>query len=70
VDTDGDGVTEDADDSDGLCTTNQLRDTLASEGYVFDTDLFHWYEAGAPHNESAWAARLPRALAACTTAGW
>ena len=69
-DGDADGVFEDAPATDGFCTTNQLRDVLAAEGYVFDTDLFHWHEPGAPHNESAWAARLPMALAACQTAGW
>jgi len=70
ADGDGDGVFEDSDDSDNYCTTIQMRDLLSGQGYVFDTDLFHWWEPGASHNEAAWAGRLPRALAACETAGW
>ncbi|MFK7988667.1 MAG: alpha/beta hydrolase [Sandaracinaceae bacterium] len=69
-DPDGDGVQEDAAPRDNLCVTNQLRDRLDMLGYAFDTDLFHWHEPGAEHNEAAWAARVPRALAACRTAGW
>ncbi len=70
VDTDGDGVEEEGDDFDNYCETTQLRDVLAGEGYVFDTDLFHWWEPDAMHDEAAWAARFPRALSACETAGW
>jgi len=70
IDTDGDGIQEDSDDSDNLCTTMQLRDVLDAEGYTFDMDLFHWHEPGAPHNEAAWAARFPMALDACEAAGW
>ena len=70
TDPDGDGIHEDADDADNYCTTVQLRDRLAGLGYAFDADLFHWHEPGAEHNEAAWAARLPMALAACATAGW
>lgn len=70
ADLDGDGVFEDSDDRDNYCTTNQLRDHLASLGYTFDVDLFHWHEAGAPHNEAAWATRIPRALQSCAAAGW
>jgi hypothetical protein len=42
----------------------QLRDVLSSKGYVFDQDLWHWWEDGAPHNEAAWAARAFRPLQA------
>lgn len=69
-DLDGDGVDEDSDDSDNYCTTLQLRDRLVELGYAHDLDLFHWHERGAAHNELAWAARVPRALAACVSAGW
>ncbi|MCA9611070.1 MAG: prolyl oligopeptidase family serine peptidase [Myxococcales bacterium] len=69
-DLDGDGVDEDSDDSDNYCTTLQLRDRLVALGYAHETDLFHWHEAGASHNEAAWAARMPRALEACVGAGW
>lgn len=69
-DRDRDGVDEDSDDSDNYCTTLQLRDHLAAIGYTHDVDLFHWHERGATHDEAAWAARMPRALAACVSAGW
>lgn len=69
VDTDGDGVDED-EGSDNYCTTVQLRDHLASLGYTYDADLFHWHTEGAPHNEAAWAERMPTALDACVRAGW
>lgn len=69
ADTDGDGVFED-EGSDNYCTAVQLRDHLQSLGYAFDTDLFHWHEAGATHDEAAWAARMPTALQGCVSAGW
>ncbi|MBX3248786.1 MAG: hypothetical protein KF901_16540, partial [Myxococcales bacterium] len=68
ADLDGDGVFEDSDDRDNYCVTLQLRDRLASLGYVFGADLFHWHEPGAPHSEAAWALRVERALDACTAA--
>ncbi|HJK92079.1 MAG TPA: alpha/beta hydrolase-fold protein [Polyangiaceae bacterium LLY-WYZ-15_(1-7)] len=70
VDGDGDGLPEDADDSDNYCVTLQLRDHLSGLGYAEGTDLFHWWEPGAPHNEAAWRDRLERALGACASAGW
>jgi len=69
ADVDADGVDEDR-GSDNFCTTVQLRDHLASLGYTYDVDLFHWHTEGAPHNEAAWAARMPTALDACVRAGW
>lgn len=69
-DGDGDGVHEDADQSDNYCTTLQLRDTLLAAGYTSGADLFYAWEPSAPHNEAAWRARIPGALSACTTAGW
>lgn len=69
-DLDADGVQEDSDDSDNFCTTSQLRDHLDGLGYEFGVDLAHWHEPGAPHNEAAWAARVPRALDQCRAFGW
>jgi hypothetical protein len=71
LDTDADGLTDDAPDAtDNYCETVQLRDALDALGYDFGVDLAHWHEAAAPHAESAWAARLPRALTACASMGW
>lgn len=64
VDTDGDGIWDDAtDNADNYCENIQLRDVLESIGYTFDDDLWHWHEPGAQHNEAAWAARVFRPLA-------
>lgn len=63
VDTDGDGIEDDAsDDADNYCVNRQFADQLAGSGYTWDTDLFHWHEADAPHNEAAWAARVWRPI--------
>jgi predicted alpha/beta superfamily hydrolase len=70
VDGDGDGVEDDGAGSDNYCVTAQLRDHLDALGYDLGVDLWHWHEPDAPHAESAWAARLPRALDACEAAGW
>jgi hypothetical protein len=63
VDTDGDGVLDDGDDSDNFCVTRQMRDTLIDLGYGVGTDLFYVHEVGASSNEAAWSARLPGVLA-------
>jgi hypothetical protein len=70
LDIDGDGIHEDSADADNYCTTVQLRDVLEGLGYVFETDLWHWWEPDAAHNEAAWHLRLPLALEACETSGW
>ena len=70
VDSDGDGVEDDGESRDNYCVTAQLRDHLDALGYDLGVDLWHWHEPDAPHAESAWAARLPRALEACEAAGW
>ena len=70
TDGDGDGVFEDADDSDNYCATLQFRDRMLDLGYRSEEDLFHWWEPGAGHNEAAWAARLPMALTACAASAW
>ena len=62
-DSDGDGTDDDDPTaSDNYCETIQLRDTLAAAGYRYDSDLWHWWEPGAPHNEAAWADRVHRPL--------
>ncbi|MFK8001640.1 MAG: alpha/beta hydrolase [Polyangiales bacterium] len=70
ADFDGDGIQEDADDSDNYCVTTAYRDHLASLGYEFGADLVHWHEPGAPHNEGAWRARVPRMLESLDAMGW
>ena len=60
VDSDGDGVQDDGQDSDNYCVTRQAADTLAANGWVWEQDLWHWHEAGASHSEAAWAARVWR----------
>jgi hypothetical protein len=63
-DRDGDGLQDDHPDSaDNFCENRQLADQLAAQGYQWEVDLYHWHEAGAPHNEQAWAARVSRPLA-------
>ncbi len=63
ADTDSDGVNDDDPDaSDNYCETLQMRDLLASAGYEFDQDLWHWWEPGAEHNEAAWAQRVATPL--------
>lgn len=59
VDSDGDGIEDDARGaSDNYCENVQLSDTLAGVGYVWEEDLYHWWETGASHNEAAWADRV------------
>lgn len=63
VDTDGDGLQDDAPDgSDNYCENRQLADQLAASGYTWEVDLWHWHEPGAPHTEAAWADRVHRPL--------
>lgn len=63
TDPDMDGFAEDdPNDSDGYCMSRSFADTLAGGGFVWDTDLWHWHEPGAQHNEAAWAARVGRPL--------
>ena len=69
-DGDGDGVHEDSDDADNYCTTLQLRDHFETLGYTHGTDLWHWWEPGAGHNELAWAERMPNAISSCVSSGW
>lgn len=62
-DADGDGTNDDdMDSSDNYCENLQLRDVLEGQGYVWDTDLWHWWEPDAEHNEAAWAERVWRPL--------
>jgi len=62
ADTDGDGIDDDGDGADNYCETIQMRDTMAADGWVFDQNLFHWYEPGATHDEASWAARVSHPL--------
>ncbi len=63
ADTDMDGIDDDDPSSaDNYCETAQMRDTMLADGWVIDQNLFHWHEAGAEHNEAAWAARVFRPL--------
>lgn len=70
TDTDGDGVEEDSGDTDGYCVTAQFRDAIEGLGYSFSSDLAHWWEPAAPHNEAAWRDRFFRPLDFCATASW
>ena len=63
VDTDGNGIANDtANNLDAYCENRQFADQLAAQGYTWASDLWHWHEPGAPHNEAAWAARVARPL--------
>jgi len=70
IDSDGDGIRDDGDGRDNYCETLQMRDVLLSAGYVEGIDLHYRVELGAPHDESAWRARFPFALAACARSAW
>ena len=70
VDLDGDGVDDDADDSDNHCVNLQMLERLSMQGYVRDVDLTYAWVPGAPHNEAAWAARIGHAIDACAAMGW
>ncbi|MEZ4365930.1 MAG: alpha/beta hydrolase-fold protein [Kofleriaceae bacterium] len=67
---DGDGVDDDADDSDNYCVNLQLHAVLLAAGYVDGVDVDFAWAPGAQHNEAAWRARLPARLAACAAMGW
>jgi predicted alpha/beta superfamily hydrolase len=62
VDSDGDGIEDDNEIGDNACENAQMRDTLVNVGYTLGTDLFHWWEAGAAHNEAEWRARVFRPM--------
>lgn len=58
-DADGDGILDDDPHAaDNYCETVQMRDVLAAQGYVFEQDLWHWWDPHAEHDEVAWAARV------------
>lgn len=58
ADTDMDGIEDDGDATDNFCENAQLLGILDGLGYTPDVDLFYVHEAGAMHNEAAWAARV------------
>jgi hypothetical protein len=69
-DGDGDGIEDDADDSDNYCVNRQMVRALEASGYVLGGTLVHEWAPGAEHNEAAWAARFAGALDACSRMGW
>jgi predicted alpha/beta superfamily hydrolase len=62
VDSDGDGIKDDNEIGDNACENAQLRDALIGVGYKVGVDAYHWWEAGAQHNEAEWRARVFRPL--------
>ena len=50
---------------DQYCESRAFKDMLLGKGWVSGTDLFYAWAPNAAHDEAAWAARLPAALA-----GW
>jgi len=63
TDPNGDGLpADDPNDSDSYCATRHFADAMADLGYDWNTELWHWYEAEAEHNEIAWAVRVFRPL--------
>jgi len=60
VDLDGDGIKDDNEIGDNACENAQMREALEGVGYQFGVDAYHWWEAGAPHNEAAWRTRVFR----------
>jgi len=62
ADADGDGTDDDGIGSDNYCENLQLRNTLVGLGYQLDTDLWYWWEMGAPGDEAAWSNRVWRPL--------
>ncbi len=69
-DADGDGIEDDADDSDNYCVNVQMARVLEAAGYARGSSLVYAWDPGALHNEAAWAARIGDALDACTLLGW
>ncbi len=62
-DSDSDGTNDDDQtSSDNYCENRQMETTLLGLGYAYDTDLWHWWEVDAPHNEAAWSARVFRPM--------
>jgi len=63
VDSDADGIQDDHPMArDNYCENKQMQLVLQATGHILDTDLWHWHEPGAPHDETAWAARVWRPL--------
>ena len=59
VDPDGDGsFADDPDAEDNYCVNREFVDAMAAHGYVWEENLWHWWEEDAPHNELAWANRV------------
>lgn len=56
--------------ADFYCSTLSFKDALLERGYEAGRDLRYVHVQGAPHDESAWRARLPEALKAAQGMGW
>ncbi|NCG20360.1 MAG: hypothetical protein GWP91_15230 [Rhodobacterales bacterium] len=62
-DLNGDGsFADDPDATDNYCTSQQLAQQLAQQGFAWDETLWHWHEVGAEHNELYWADRVFRPI--------
>jgi predicted alpha/beta superfamily hydrolase len=48
---------------DQYCESRAFRDMLVGKGWTLGVDLFYAWTPSAPHDEAAWAARLPAAFA-------
>ncbi len=62
LDSGGDGPCPD--DTDNYCVNVQMRELLGTLGWNEPEDLEYVHEPNAPHNEAAWAGRLPGFLGA------
>lgn len=62
MDSDGDGIEDDNEIGDNACENAQMRKALVGVGYTLGVDAFHWWEAGAAHNEAEWRTRVFRPL--------
>lgn len=62
TDSDADGIEDDNKIGDNACENAQMRETLIGVGYQLGVDVFHWWEAGAGHNEAEWRARVFRPM--------
>jgi predicted alpha/beta superfamily hydrolase len=65
VDADGDGIEDDDPTAnDNYCENLQFASAMIGLGYVEGSELLYHWEAGATHDEAAWAARVWRPLQA------
>ena len=48
--------------TDNYCEAVELAAVLRDQGWMDEIDLYYRWGSGQPHNEAAWASRLPDAL--------